>query len=85
MPNNSTPNVSYGQDNSSIPKMKAYIDERPDLEAFLAENARFFKQAETHLKRHQDIHTRFNDVCVQKQKFISEISNDVRDDILLDC
>lgn len=77
--------MSYSQDMSNISRMKAYVDERPDLEAFLADNARFFKRAETHLKRHQDIHTRFNDLCVQKQKFICEISNDVRDDILLDC
>lgn len=85
LPNNSTPNTSTIQDTSIVSKMKSYMDERPDLEAFISNNAKFFERAASYSTKIGEINERLDTFCDDRDKLVLEISNDVRDDILLDC
>lgn len=65
--------------------MKSFIDEKPDLEAFMANNAKFVSRASLHCSKISEIHGRLNTFSEEKDQMVMEISRDVRDQILLDC
>lgn len=84
-PNTSTPNTSTIQDTSIVSKMKSYADERPEWDEFLSNNSHFFKTAASYSIKLNTINDKLSMVCDERDKLVLEISNDVRDDILLDC
>lgn len=88
LPNRSSiPNVSSSSniENSFLFKIKAYLEDQPDVEQFIKDNARAFEKANEHLTRYGALRGHYNAVCEQKEKLLLEVGNDLRDDILLDC
>ena len=85
MANNTTPNTSVIQDASVVSKMKTFIDERPDLEEYMKKNKDFVNRAQAYSRNIAEIHDRLRSFCEDKDLLVQEISNDVRDSILLDC
>lgn len=85
VPNQSIPNTSGVQDTSIVYKMKTYTEERPDFDEYYENNRKFLALALQQSKKMTEISERLNTFCENRNKLIQEISDDVRDDILLSC
>lgn len=83
----SIPNVSSmsNSENNFLFKIKTYVEEQPDLDQFIKDNATAFEKANEHLINFAALHRHYNAMCDQKEKLLLEVSNDLRDEILLDC
>lgn len=84
-PRTSIPNTSTNADASFVSKMKTFIDERPDINEFMDANAKFFQQGAMHAAKVGKFNDRVDTLENENEKLVMEISNDIRDSILLDC